>query len=152
MDHQINRTRRKRLGFNRPKERITRASSHSYYQTEDTQKCYFVPKATKLSSRAFTLKDSAPLICQDVLALLVIIPSLFIYLFLIPFWWLKANRNGMTGCDDLQRLHSRPKDWEAPFPNCVCSQNPATAPGEGSAFLLMSLEPAVNITFARDIQ
>lgn len=40
------------------------------------------------------------------LALPVFVSSLFIYLFLSPLWWLKANRNGMTGRDDLQRQGS----------------------------------------------
>lgn len=76
-------------------------------QAEETQKCHFGPNATKLSLRAFMLKNSAPLICQDMLTLPVFISSFFSLCLSHSFLMTTSNRIGMTECDELQRQGPR---------------------------------------------
>lgn len=85
MEHQINRTRPKRLNFDRPKKELLDLLPALTARQKTHKHAIFLPKATKLSSRAFTLKGSAPLICQDMLAFLTFIVSLYIYYFLPHF-------------------------------------------------------------------
>lgn len=87
MDHQINGTRPKRLGFDRPKEKKELLQPLPIVTTrQKTHKNAILYREPQNSFEIFTMKNSAPYICQAVLTLPVFISSLSFNFFSLLFY------------------------------------------------------------------